>query len=75
VTLLLRMAHTTGSAMDISSGAMLDIGLKPLRAHTGFRVAYAEALGAELTAPGETGDPTARDEAQTLAGEVRGFLR
>jgi chromosome partitioning protein len=69
-----RFRPYTRLAQDLESQAGRELGLKALRAHLGFRVAYAEALGGGLTAA-ETGDPVAREETEALVGEIRKLLR
>jgi len=66
-------AHTR-LAQELEAHAGQELGLKSLKAHLGFRVAYAEALGEGLTAA-ETGDPAARDEIAALVAEVRRLTR
>ena len=66
-------AHTR-LAQELEAHAGRELGLKSLKSHLGFRVAYAEALGEGLTAA-ETGDPAARDEIAALVAEVRRLAR
>jgi chromosome partitioning protein len=66
-------AHTR-LAQDLDGQASRELGLKALKCHLGFRVAYAQALGEGLTAT-EVGDATARDEVEALVAEVRRLAR
>jgi hypothetical protein len=61
-------------AKELSHDASKALHLPTLRTALGYRVAYAEALGAGLTAV-EMQDPTARDEVVALAVEVKRMLR
>ena len=69
-----RFRPYTRLAQDLEVQATKELGLKPLRAHLGFRVAYAEALGSGLTAA-EVGDPAARDEVAAMVSEVQRLAR
>jgi chromosome partitioning protein len=69
-----RFRPYTRLAQELDTQAGKELGLKPLRSHMGFRVAYAEALGSGLTAA-EVGDPAAREETQSLVAEIRRILR
>jgi len=69
-----RFRPYTRLAQDLEGQAAKELGLKPLRSHLGFRVAYAEALGAGLTAA-EAGDQSAREETHALVSEVQRLLR
>jgi hypothetical protein len=66
-------AHTR-LAQDLETQAARELGLKALKSHMGFRVAYAEALGEGLTGA-ETGDPMAREEVSGLVAEIQRILR
>lgn len=69
-----RFRPYTRLAQELEGQAAKELGLKPLRSHMGFRVAYAEALGSGLTAA-EVGDPAARDEVHSLVAEIQRILR
>lgn len=69
-----RFRPHTRLAQDLETQAARELGLKPLRSHMGFRVAYAEALGEGLTGA-ETGDPMAREEVGQLIAEIQRILR
>lgn len=69
-----RFRAYTRLAKELSHDASKALHLPTLRTTLGYRVAYAEALGAGLTAA-EMQDPTARDEVVALAVEVKRMLR
>lgn len=66
-------AHTR-LAQELSEQAEKALGIPALKAHLGFRVAYAEALGMGLTAA-ELADPNARVEVAGMVTEVKRLLR
>jgi chromosome partitioning protein len=69
-----RFRPHTRLAQDLETQAARELALKPLKAHMGFRVAYAEALGEGLTGA-ETGDAMAREEVGQLIAEIQRILR
>jgi chromosome partitioning protein len=69
-----RFRPYTRLAQELEGQASRELGLKAMRAHLGFRVAYAEALGQGLTSA-EVGDAVARNETEALLSEINRILR
>lgn len=69
-----RFRPYTRLAQDLSEQVKRELGLPVLKATLGFRVAYAEALGAGQTVA-ELSDPNAREELHSLVAEIRRIIR
>ena len=65
-------AHTR-LAQELSGLASQELGLEAMKASTGMRVAYMQALGEGLTVT-ELADTSARDEVKALTKEVMKLL-
>lgn len=69
-----RFRPYTRLAQDLSEQVRQELGLPILKTTLGFRVAYAEALGAGRTVA-EVGDASARTEMHSLVNEIRLIIR
>lgn len=69
-----RFRPYTRLAQDLSEQVRKELGLPIMKTTLGFRVAYAEALGAGRTVA-EVGDTNARTEMHSLVNEVRRIIR
>ena len=69
-----RFRPHTRLAQELSEQVRQELGLPVLKTTLGFRVAYAEALGAGLTVA-ELHDQNARTELQSLIAEIKRILR